>query len=636
MQKNRLGMGLRTKLVLITVGLLIAAVAVSGFLSYRTARDGVIKIVSQDLQASAEVYGEMVDIFLEQLNTDVLGMAQHPVLRNPAATRTEIDAVLWQYLDMYDWYFDIAFTDADGLQIANTLGFVDVDKSDLGWFIDARDGKTHISSLRISRDLGKPVVNCAAPVYAADGRLAGVVMTRLNPEISIWRIVDGYAQKQAASGRPTAYAYMIDANGVFIAHPDRNMILQDDIRQIGVPELVDAGNRMIRGESGVVAYTFRGIPKHVGYAPLRGFGDYKGQGWSLAAGIDDHEFLAPVVAIRNAALLVGGVVTAMGLVVVLVFATGLTTPIYRMIREVERVAEGDLTRQIDIKSRDEIGRLAGAFNQMIDSLKALVGQVNASSANLAAQSQEISASSEEVGSTMDHVAGSTSEVAATAEQASAGAQSLTESAQVMQEVALSGGKAVADTIQKIEAIRQAAQDTANNITELESRSHKVAQITGAITDIADQTNLLALNAAIEAARAGEHGRGFAVVAEEVRKLAEQSAGAAKEISIIIDEIRRGMDTVGRSTEVVATAVTDGVETAARAGEQIKEIVTRINENVRMIEEIAQGSAQTSSATQNLTASIQEVSSTMEQLTSAAQELAEMADKLAGLVGRFRV
>jgi len=633
---RKLRMRLRVKLTLMMVFLLALAVASAGWLSYRQASTGIYGLMHQDLVKSAQVYGEMVDLYLDQRRADVEVMAKHPVLRDPGAPAAEKAAVLRTYLQAYDCYHTISVTDTAGIQIADTSGITGDDKSDLGWFQEARDGKVHISSIRMSRDLGLPIVNFAAPMYDDTGAFTGAITARLNLDQTIWKIIDGYAERSKAVDRPSAYAYLIDSQGIIIAHPDKEMILRDDLRQLGVPELAEAGERMIRGETGVVAYTFRGVPKHVGFAPLDGYGNYRGQGWSIAAGVNDEEFLVPLVAIRNGAFAVGGAVLLVGLVAAGWFAVRLTAPLRRMIEEANRVGEGDLTRRLETKSTDEIGELAAAFNQMVDALRGLVARVGESSANLAAQSQEISASSEEVASVMDQVAGSTTQVAATAEQASSGAQALVQSAEKMKHAALGGNKHVFQSVKTIESTQEATKRITASTKELEQRTGKVSQITRVITDIADQTNLLALNAAIEAARAGEQGRGFAVVAEEVRKLAEQSAGAAKEISQIVSEIGRGMQAVSSSTDATAAAVAKGVETARQAGDAFKEIVKTVRENIEMIEQIAQGSKQTSNATQNLAASVEEVSSTMEELTSSSQELARLADELAVLVRRFRL
>jgi methyl-accepting chemotaxis protein len=636
-KKVSINLGLRGKLTLMMVALLVPAVAATGFFAYRQAAVGINELVEQDLQQAAEVYSDKVERTMDKYFLNVILIAKHPIIQDPEATPAAKSAVLKDFHETFGVaYHNLSYITPGGLQTACSIGELGDDKRDRGWFQRARAGELYFSSVRFSSELQTEVVSFAAPVYAPDSTFAGVVTARLNLKNTIWALLDQYAEKAAAVGRPSAYAYMVDADGLLIAHPDREMILHDNLLELGIPELTTAGEKMLQGESGVAAYTWQGVSKHIAYAPLTGFGDYPGQGWSVAVGVDDDEFLGPVVAIRNQTLAVGGVVFVIGLLVAGWFAARLTAPVRRMITTAEQVAGGDLTRQIDITSTDEIGQLARAFNQMIVSLKELITRVNENSTNLAAQGQEISASSEEVSSTMDQVAGETSAVAATAEQSAAGAQALAESAESMKKAALTGNKSVFATAKQIKSIQEAAREATGNIKNLEQKAGKVAQITGAITEIADQTNLLALNAAIEAARAGEHGRGFAVVAEEVRKLAEQSAGAAREITHIVEEIDRGMRTVSDNTEAMAITVADGVTTAKQAGESMKQIVTEIKKNFEMIEEIARGSRQSSTAAQNLAASTEEVSATMEELTGLPQELARLAGELTTLVDRFRV
>lgn len=314
----------------------------------------------------------------------------------------------------------------------------------------------------------------------------------------------------------------------------------------------------------------------------------------------------------------------------------ITVPVGIMIGGVKRLAEGDFTKDISVNAKDEIGDLAQAVNLTRGSLKELVGGVVEIAQSLAAQSEELAASAEEVSATVEEVASTTNEVAAMAEKSMENANTTSaESAKVL-EVAETGGKTVKQTVEKINSISESTSKVNDSVQDLGELSAKIGNITDVITGIADQTNLLALNAAIEAARAGEQGRGFAVVAEEVRKLAEESASAAKEIGQLITQIRGGVDIAIRAMEQSEAEVSEGVRLTSEAGSALDDIIKAINKSIELVDEIGQGASQTSEGTQQLSASNEQVTSTIQQVAGSTQELADYANKLQAYVEKFKI
>jgi methyl-accepting chemotaxis protein len=376
-------------------------------------------------------------------------------------------------------------------------------------------------------------------------------------------------------------------------------------------------------------------------------------------------------------LLIAAVVLA-GVVAFLI-ARGVVNGVKRMLSAAERIGEGDLTVDVsDVRSRDEIGEMAGAFQRMTEKLRATIGTVNETAGTLSAASQQMASTSEEAGRAVGEIASAVTDVAAGAErqvraveEAKASAEEVVQAVQESadnarrtaeaagqaREVAEQGVAAAHEATDAMRAVRESTESVTGAIGELAAKSEQIGGIVEAITSIAGQTNLLALNAAIEAARAGEHGRGFAVVAEEVRKLAEESQQAATQIADLIEQIQAETQRVvevvedgSRRTETGAETVEQTREAFLAIGRSVEDVTARIEQIASASQQISAGAGKmqegmgevatvaeaSSAATEQVSASTQQTSASTQEIAASAQELARNAEGLAQLVAQFKL
>lgn len=446
------------------------------------------------------------------------------------------------------------------------------------------------------------------------------------------------------------------------------------------------------------------------------------QARTIIATISIVAFLvATIVAIALTRVIVGSVKTAMNRMQSL---ASICLP--NLATAAEAMAKGDLTTEvttgsklIDVDSKDEFGQLftdinevitktqstVGSFDQAQANLRELVGKVRARAATVAHTSQELSeastqtaTASQEIAQTIEQVTNATTESAQTTQQIASGSEQLatsateaahavellssaietvrssaeqqTEAAGQAALVATEGSKAVGNTLTSMERIKDQVGASAQAVQELGAKQEQIGAIVKTIDDIAEQTNLLALNAAIEAARAGEHGRGFAVVADEVRKLAERSGSATKEIAELIESVRQGVEEAIRRMDASSEEVVAGNAASQEAREALKQILAAAEQsqalavassaqvaemvgnaetvnqaisNVASVsEETAAGAEQMSASAeeisasaQQVAASVQEQTASVEEVSAMAQSLAQISDELTELVNQFK-
>jgi methyl-accepting chemotaxis protein len=309
---------------------------------------------------------------------------------------------------------------------------------------------------------------------------------------------------------------------------------------------------------------------------------------------------------------------------------------------IEAVTKGDLTRELEIERDDEVAALMRKINQMIRDLNSLIGEVHVAGNSLAEASSRISAAAEEMSTGAGEQASQTREVATAVEQmsktvieSSKSASEAADMAKKASDLANVGEKVFQETIGGMTRIANLVKKSAEIVDTLGKSSAQIGEIIQVIDDIADQTNLLALNAAIEAARAGEQGRGFAVVADEVRKLAERTTSATKEIAGMIKRIQQETTQVVVAMTEGNSEAENGMKLADKAAESLTEIISSVNGVVGMINQIAVASQEQSSASEQISRNVESISTAAGQVSSATVDLAHTAENLNSLTEHLR-
>ncbi len=358
----------------------------------------------------------------------------------------------------------------------------------------------------------------------------------------------------------------------------------------------------------------------------------------------------------------------------------ITFPIKKMKKALQKMAAGDLTEKIVVKSMDEVGDMARAYNDTQKYLSDLVLQLKENSSQLSSSSNQLSNASRQSSESTQQVATSSQQIAKGAQEQSvharetakslellskvigqlsqganeqsAGVQkaitSIAKVSETMSRVALNASQAAQSakqaaesanvgsqksqqTLSGMDKIRSATNETARKIEELGTRSAEIGKIVAVIDDIAAQTNLLALNAAIEAARAGDQGRGFAVVSDEVRKLAERTAKATKEIVDLIGNVQKGVNEANQVMAGGSAAVAEGYDLAKEAGLALDQVLGASNEVNIQVEQISAKAQQVNAATNELVKVIDSVGRITEQNTADTGQMSASATQVSKAV-----
>jgi methyl-accepting chemotaxis protein len=482
----------------------------------------------------------------------------------------------------------------------------------------------------------------------------------------------------------TGYVLILDDAGKYVLSNKRQRDGEsiwnatDSNGKYFVQEIIAGSKALKPGETGVYYYPWQNSVEEKPRDKIMGFTYFPEWGWTIGSSAYIDEFFSGLNKVRNYTIMICILFIIIGSGFAYYIALKMSDSLGHIQKVVNIVSNGDLTQKIEINSNiTELYNLSVDFNNMVADLNKLVFEISANAINSASSTEELSASTEQVNSSTEHITISFQEVARGSDELnksikstkneteqligsiksiSDSAHSSSKKASEVSEFARIGSSSAAEAGNKMRQIGVAVNSSALVVEELDRKSLQIRKVVEVITTISEQTNLLSLNAAIEAARAGEAGKGFAVVAEEVRKLAEESKKATRQIedmilevslstrnakssisegvkqveegSIVVNEALKSLELISSKVSDVASQILEISDIA----EQERGISLKVQDSINNVTNFAEKSAASS---MEVSSSIEETKASIEQIADTAQKLSTSAEELKNKVKRFK-
>lgn len=629
---------IKTKLILFFGVLLISICAGLGVVAYTASTNALSASIDESLSEMAKEAAQVVESEIKVQSNALEALSESAWMKSDNFTLDEKLELLKSEVKRSN-HIDMGIVDLQGN--AKYTDGTSVNISDRDYYKNALSGKVDVSDPIVSKVDSSVILIIAVPIKDNNGIRGVLTATRDGNMLSDITNDIRYGE--------SGLAFMISNNGTTIAHKDKNLVLEMDNDFENVKEdaeleqLVELEKQMAEGKEGVGEYSYNGLTKYMGFAPV------EGTRWSLAITAPKSEVMAKVNRLALIMLLVSIVFLAISLLITFLISISISKPIKTAADYLKVVATGDFTGEVPkemLKMQDETGILANAIDTMQHSIKSIIKGVVDESSNVSQMLISINTGMEQLNKSIEGVSATSQELSAGAEETAASTEEMnatsTEIEKTVESIATKaqeGAIIVSDVNNMTLDMKKNAISSKENAIEIYGRTKndlqtaieqskavsQINELSEAILEITSQTNLLALNAAIEAARAGEAGRGFAVVAEEIRKLAENSKNAVSRIQevtkIIFEAVNDLSSSSGEILEFIDKRVLKDYDTLVNTSEQFSQSTVSISD---MVTDFSSTSEELFAAMHNMVKAIEEITGASNDEAQGASNIAQEA------------
>ena len=629
---------IKTKLILLYGALILSICIGFSVIVYFSASNALATNIDESLKEVANEASKVMSSRVESQLNVLEAFAQLDVIKNTNVPLKEKLVYIKRESNRCGHLW-MSYIDTDGTEYT-TLDSTENAK-DMEYFNKAISGQRVASDPYISDVTNDIIVSYAVPIIDK-GKVVGVLsLSRDGNELSEMIKDIRYGEQSAA--------FMINNKGTTIANEDHKLVVQmsNTIKEAeensALKQMADISLRMTKGESGVGEYTYKGVTKYMGYAPVQG------TDWSLAITAPKSVSMAGINTLLFIILNVSIAFILVSLVITFLIARNFCRPIKAATEHLKTIAAGDFTIEVPpnyLKNVDEVGVLAKSIHSMQSSLRSIIKDVVEQSSdvsnmlsNINTEVEELNKNIQEISATTEQLSAGTEETAASTQEMNATAEEIEVAIESMATKAQEGAVTVNSVSDMSEKMKENAllsktsameiyirnKEHLQNAIEQSKAVNQISILSKAILDITSQTNLLALNASIEAARAGEAGKGFAVVADEIRKLAEDSKTTISSIQEVASIILKAVQALSNSSaeimDFIDTKVMNDYDYLVSSGDNYNQSAHNISGIVNDF----------SSTTEQLLASIRNIVNAVDAIAISANEGAQGTSNIANSV-----